>query len=750
MFQSLFTVGHDKSDISQLAKIMKKILIASIISLFFIMGCKDEGPEAPPPVPVVQITNMSGTVNIVDSTYIEIGASDDKGIIRVELYMNNTTDTGRVFYHPPYRWLWNAKNSPDSSLFTFFARAYDADGNVSTSPVVIARVLRLAPNTLQLAFANDTAAVLTWYNPSSIATQFEIEKSSDGVNFYRRMTITSDSALSVMSAVMVDSFYNDSSYYYRVRAIAPNLKSSYTNTVGKKIHFLPPANVRIVSMDEDSAKIAWDDNDHLAQGYDMLTSTDGIHFTRVKVIPGYYRSFKIWNTYQTIKTYYFLMRARSNINISDSSNIAFASLNFPAPDNFEITLVRDNLVRFHWRDNSTFGSFFKIEGKINEGAWGTLTKDVPRESTYASLSGNFQHNKTYTFRLYLTTSLNATVYANLIKIYFKDELYTGGVFNEAGSIPVNNVARWNGDSWSPVGDGINSPVYSLRKFNESIFAGGKQVITSWNGRGTSWTSVGTIIGANDNVYSISDTNGQMVAGGTFAHLGTALNGIGRWLGSDWQSMGPGMDGPVYAVSFLNNLFVAAGNFSIAGNRPVNNIASWNTSSGWHALGSGIVGTIYCLKEFNGDLYAGGSFRDTAINANYIAKWDGTYWTPITGSGLTTLDSTRVFSMAVFNGELYVGGRFTSINGVNANNIAKWNGTSWQSVGTGIAGVVRNLYVYNNQLFAGGRFASAGDISASNIAMWDGLAWNALGTGVTGINSTVYAMGTFGSWYWLVP
>ncbi len=725
---------------------MKKILIASIISLFFIFGCKDEGPEPLPPVPVVQITNMSGTVNVVDSSYIDIGASDDKGIIRVELYLNNGLDTGRVFINPPYRWLWNAKNLPDSSLFTFFARAYDADGNVSTSPVVIARVLRLAPNTLRLAFMNDTAAVLMWNNPSSIATGFEVQQSSDGVNFYERMIVAAEST----SAVMVDSFYNDSSFYYRVRALTPDRRSSFTNVVGQTIHFRPPTNVRIVSMDEDSARIAWDDNDHLAQGYDMFTSTDGVHFTRVKVIPGTYREFKIWNTYQTIKTYYFKMRSRSNINISDSSNVAFSPLIFPAPDNFEVTLVRDNLIKFQWRDNANFGSFFEIEGKINEGAFGTLVKTVPYGTNVASLSGNFQHNKTYTFRLYLRTNLNTTLYANYVKIYFKDELYTGGDFDVAGSNLVNNVARWNGSSWSAVGDGINSPVYALRKFNEGIFAGGKQTMVTWDGKGTAWTSVGNITALNDNVYSLTDTNGQMLAGGTFARLGNALNGIGRWLGSDWQSMGPGMDGPVYAVSFFDNLFIAAGKFGTAGNRPVNNIASWNNSSGWHSLGSGILGTINSLCEYDGKLFAGGSFRDTAVNASYIAKWDGTYWTPVAGSGMTSLDSTRVYAMAKFNDELYVAGRFTSINGITANNIAKWNGSSWQPVGTGIAGVVRNLYVYNGQLFAGGRFASAGDVSANNIAMWDGTIWTPLSSGITGTNATVYTMGTFGSWYWMVP
>ncbi len=40
-------------------------------------------------------------------------------------------------------------------------------------------------------------------------------------------------------------------------------------------------------------------------------------------------------------------------------------------------------------------------------------------------------------------------------------------------------------------------------------------------------------------------------------------------------------------------------------------------------------------------------------------------------------------MAVYNVELYVTGGFDSAGGIAVNNIAKWNGSSWSAVGTGL-------------------------------------------------------------------
>ena len=86
--------------------------------------------------------------------------------------------------------------------------------------------------------------------------------------------------------------------------------------------------------------------------------------------------------------------------------------------------------------------------------------------------------------------------------------------------------------------------------------------------------------------------------------------------------------------------------------------------------------------------------------------------------------------------LYAGGYFTTAGGVAANNIAKWDGSAWSALGSGMNGQpdVYALAVSGTNLYAGGCFTTAGGVPANNIAKWDGSAWSALGSGMDGLLS----------------
>jgi hypothetical protein len=79
-------------------------------------------------------------------------------------------------------------------------------------------------------------------------------------------------------------------------------------------------------------------------------------------------------------------------------------------------------------------------------------------------------------------------------------------------------------------------------------------------------------------------------------------------------------------------------------------------------------------------------------------------------------SNGVWSLATLpNGDLVAGGRFTAAGGGSANHIARWDGTNWSPLGSGIGGglqfksVVTALKALPNaDLVAGGSFTMAGD------------------------------------------
>ncbi|RJR27995.1 hypothetical protein C4561_00625 [candidate division WWE3 bacterium] len=153
--------------------------------------------------------------------------------------------------------------------------------------------------------------------------------------------------------------------------------------------------------------------------------------------------------------------------------------------------------------------------------------------------------------------------------------------------------------------------------------------------------------------------------------------------------------------------------------------------------------VYVTQEFGGNLYIGGSFDDYGGNtdADNIAKWDGSSWSWPAGQSL----SSYVRSLILWNGELYAAGSFIDAGGdTDGDRIAKWNGTSWEwPTGMGLNASVNALIVWNNELYAGGDFTNAGgDADADYIAKWDGSSWS-WPTGQTlGNNQTVNDLATW--------
>jgi len=191
---------------------------------------------------------------------------------------------------------------------------------------------------------------------------------------------------------------------------------------------------------------------------------------------------------------------------------------------------------------------------------------------------------------------------------------------------------------------------------------------------------------------------------------------------------------------------AGGTFTNAGGVAANNIAKWDGSN-WSALGSGLSpgkngeAFAYALAVSGGDVYVGGYFAAAGgIAANNIGRWDGSSWSAL-GSGM----NGDVKALAVSGSDLYAGGYFTRADGITATNIAKWDGARWSSLGFGIgdnSSYVSTLIVSGPNLYAGGLFTTADGHGRVNsyIAKWDGIRWSALGSGINGNVSALAVSG----------
>mgnify|MGYP003671041916 CR=1 FL=1 len=273
------------------------------------------------------------------------------------------------------------------------------------------------------------------------------------------------------------------------------------------------------------------------------------------------------------------------------------------------------------------------------------------------------------------------------------------------------------------------------------------VASSLQAQSMNWASNFTPNGCNGTITAIAEDADFVYYAGAFTRFGpVAANCIARVdkvrgkvspLGSGIPS---GITSFIKCIVIIGNDVYVGGDFSTAGGVSVSNIAKWNGAY-WSSVGGGVyggVGQVNALKAVGTDLYVGGRFTSAGdISVNNIAKWNGTSWSSVGGGvtdGTNTL-YTGVYCLEVLGGNVYAGGDFTTAGGLPTKNVAKWDGTSWTALGTGISGTVESLCGNGSDLYAGGYFSGTSGKNA--IARWNGTAWFALGTGF--VNGQVQAI-----------
>lgn len=365
------------------------------------------------------------------------------------------------------------------------------------------------------------------------------------------------------------------------------------------------------------------------------------------------------------------------------------------------------------------------------------------------------------------------------------ELIAGGVFQsttDVAPIAVDGLAAWNGSTWSALGANTapGDTVYALAEHDDgggsALYVGGSFVaagslaverIARWS-PSAGWSAVGSGQGADDIVEDLisfdDDGDGvrELFAAGRFTNVdGQSVNGVARWNGQQWSSLGSGLNG-LSKIGFALETYddgggealYVGGRFLDAGGVNSPRIAKWNGAT-WESVGGGVTNNVYALARFDDGggekLIVAGEFKfagSPAQPANRIAAWDGATWTPL-GAGLTNSVTALATVTTSAGSTLYVGGGFSSAGGVSSYSIARWNGSTWSQVGgSGIlGGLVLALRAFDDgsgpALFVGGAFTQLNGSPISRIAKWNGSQWSSLGVGIgSGAYTSVECFGVF--------
>lgn len=279
------------------------------------------------------------------------------------------------------------------------------------------------------------------------------------------------------------------------------------------------------------------------------------------------------------------------------------------------------------------------------------------------------------------------------------------------------------------------------------------IMTTSDPNDKNWDPSFTVAGVGGSgIVTANSGDTLLYVGGSFGSAGNIIaNGVAAfdlttntWYSLDTTSVNRGVAGSVYSLIVNGSDVYIAGSFLSAGGVSVNNVVDYNTSTRtWIPLGSGtngVDGSVEAMAYFAGNLYVGGSLTHAGgAFANHVARWDGTSWHSL-GAGV---DNT-VYALAVSGSYLYAGGSFKNAGTDTANYIAKWDGINWSYVGiskTDISNSVEAIVPAGNSIYVGGVFSTAHGITANGIAKWNGTSWSAVGTGTSG---AVYDLTFYGT------
>ncbi|MFN8534576.1 MAG: DUF11 domain-containing protein [Dehalococcoidia bacterium] len=309
--------------------------------------------------------------------------------------------------------------------------------------------------------------------------------------------------------------------------------------------------------------------------------------------------------------------------------------------------------------------------------------------------------------------------------------------------------------------------------------------------------------AQPSITSILDGNGSLALPPGFSgsvkvdgyRLTTAADGTPRFVredasappedgGRDTLSAGgdanwvdglfpPSVSGEVRAIAVVTTTpatdwaVYLGGTFRSAYGTVANRIVRYNPGTGTFApLGMGLNGTVSAVVVSGTQVYVGGGFNrlcadpmcnetSPANGVNRIARYDTVSgaWSPV-GKGF----NDEVRALLLSGGSIFAGGRFNALCTTSdcagtispgVNGIARWNGTDWVGLNSGLNGEVNALApTFGVSIIVGGDFSERctdGLCSSTtgafwNVATWNGTTWAALGNGINGPVTSIAAIG----------
>lgn len=245
---------------------------------------------------------------------------------------------------------------------------------------------------------------------------------------------------------------------------------------------------------------------------------------------------------------------------------------------------------------------------------------------------------------------------------------------------------------------------------------------------------------------------SLFVAGTGAASGTTFTGLVQLVNGRWQQFGPSFTGTIAKLERFDldgdgtPSFIVLGALRLEPSGPLYGMLEWDGAS-WvgRAVNQRFSDAVVIDADGDGIPSLIGSQRNAPDAAQVILRWTPSGWVPLSpenailpASPFTTVEIPLVAHDSDGNGrkELFATVSVSAGGSTIASGIARWDGFTWSSVGTGALPAVISQGVYSMcsadtdgdgaaELVVGGVLAP-GATSGSQVVAFDGSSWNSLG------------------------
>lgn len=295
------------------------------------------------------------------------------------------------------------------------------------------------------------------------------------------------------------------------------------------------------------------------------------------------------------------------------------------------------------------------------------------------------------------------------------ELYVFGNLHGAGTAPYlpSRLMRLGSTGWVELPGLERSVVSGVAAYDRGLVVWGsldiaalpdEQSLARWDGQ--TWSRLGP--GVDGGVGAVLVQGPDLLVAGAFsstADRSTPLNRVARWDGERWHDLGQGL-GPVasaYRLERWRGGLVAATSGGIR----------WYKGKRWLALDRpGLPLRPLDLEVHDGQLVAGGR----PPNSVQVFDPELQRWNPL-GTGLPV--DARVEALLTTPAGLFAAGNLGQHAGRSFGALARWDGVGWSPVGGSQAGTAKDLAWHQNSLVVAGDVVAPDGTVSRGVARWYG-------------------------------